>query len=64
MANFVADFQGVTEQVRALEEQGKSVVLIGKRTSIAGLIVLQGRLREGLAKIIANGLGAGRLVSA
>ena len=53
------DFRGAEERVRALQEQGKTVILLGTREKIAGLIALQDQLRDGAARVIADLHAAG-----
>ncbi len=42
------------DSIRTLQEQGKTVVLVGTRERIAGLIALQDQLRDGAAQVIAG----------
>ena len=58
-ASLDVDLSGVGEKVRALQEQGKTVVLVGTREKIGGLIALQDRLRDGAAQVIADLHAAG-----
>jgi len=53
-AGLGVDLKGAAEKVRALQEQGKTVILIGTREQIAGLIALQDRLRDGATETIAR----------
>ena len=54
-----ADLKQVEEPVRALQEQGKTVVLIGDAGEIRGLIALQDRLRPGVREVITDLHAAG-----
>jgi len=58
-ASLGVDLNRVAEKVRALQEQGKTVVLVGTHEKIAGLIALQDRLRDGAAQVIAGLHAAG-----
>ena len=46
------DLKEIVDSVRDLQEQGKTVVLIGTNKKIIGLIALQDRLRDGMRRII------------
>lgn len=49
-----ADLKQIAAPTRALQEQGKTVVLIGDAGEIRGLIALQDRLRPGVREVIAD----------
>ncbi|MEW6330480.1 MAG: cation-translocating P-type ATPase [Pseudomonadota bacterium] len=53
------DIRGVGEKLNVLQEQGKTVILLGTREKIAGLIALQDQLRDGAARVIAGLHAAG-----
>lgn len=49
-----ADLAGVHERICVLQEQGKTVVLVGSGQGLRGIIAMQDRIREGMAGIIAG----------
>jgi Cd2+/Zn2+-exporting ATPase len=48
------DLTTIENQVRALQADGKTVVLVGTQHSLRGLLALQDRIREGMREVIAD----------
>lgn len=48
------DLSTIEDHVRALQADGKTVVLIGNQQTLRGLVVLQDRIREGMHEVITS----------
>ena len=54
-----ADVTAIADRVQGLQEQGKTVVLVGSRDRVLGLIALQDELRDGVPNVVAKLHAAG-----
>ncbi|MDP3092048.1 MAG: cation-translocating P-type ATPase [Nitrospira sp.] len=48
------DLKPVQDRLRALQADGKTVVLVGRQQELRGLLALQDRIREGMRNVIAD----------